>query len=122
MRKTITKVIPAVKAKPERTVEVEVPVCDVCGKEQVKHYNKYSMDKCMICKRDLCRNTVSGHFAPFTCFVNDPEDYGDYPSKMCIICEPLYYKIIAPMQRRHEEEEEKLLNGLKERSLESSIS
>lgn len=116
MKKTITKTIPEVKAKPARVVEKEIVLCDVCEKEQSKSYN--GMGKCDLCDRDVCRNSKEKYGYPYTCYGDHPEDYGDYPRKVCTMCLPLYERDIAPLLLRHEEEEEKALDKLKKESQE----
>lgn len=103
--------------RPAKTKIVYRFTCDVCGlyvdKSQDNQYGS-GISACSTCKRDVCRTRGQyGH----TCFVDHPEDHGDYPRKMCAICEPIYYKIISPMLKRHNDEEEQAEKQLKEESL-----
>lgn len=115
MKKTTVKIIPAVKARPEKKKEIIKTICDFCDAE-VPDNGRYSWSPgCSLCARDTCRE----HNYP------DPDDYGDYPSWFCKICYELrfniyegqYYEII----RKYEKEKEEFIKMIKEKSLESPI-
>jgi len=109
MKKTITKTIPAVKARPAKKTEKIVTFCDFCDKPSADDYgNKV---RCMRCSRDIC----------YTDRTYDPEDISDYGGSYCPIClrlyrdkyENLYWRI----QELQNAEEEKLWQQLKKESL-----
>lgn len=116
MKKTETKIIPAVKAKPAKKKEVVKIYCDFCNATLPDHGSYGWYPRCTLCGRDTCRK----HNHP------DPHEYGDYPDWFCDICLDLRYNVYQndylEMVGRHEKEEEKFMKMLKEKSLESPIS
>ncbi len=104
MKTTKTIEVPAKVVKREaKTKEVVTYTCDVCDKSVDKSEdNRYGsgMSACSMCGRDICRRSKTGNSGwPKSCYVEHPEDHGDYPRKMCMICEPLWYSLYDPMQK-----------------------
>lgn len=111
-------IIPAVKAKPASKKKVIAHSCDVCNKVIDKSQdNRYGsgVSKCSLCKRDICRTRNEDR--SYTCFEYDPDEIGDYPDKICIICFPLYIPARREMNKRHWKEEEELEEQIKKESL-----
>lgn len=109
MKKTLTKTIPAVKARPAKKVDKVVTVCDFDGKPSADHYGNER--KCMGCGRDICRNHQT----------YDPDEIGDYGGQYCPICIKLYHekyqKLLYDMKEDHYREEENLMKKLGKESL-----
>lgn len=81
-RPAIPKRVTHHPAESERIEEIEVIVCDCCGKEVSKISYLHT---CRICKCRMCER----------CRKNDPEYYGDHPhdiSGFCLTCFELYGK------------------------------
>ena len=109
MKKTVTKKIPAVKARPAKTVEKEVTVCDFDGKPSADHYGNER--RCMRCGRDICRKHQT----------YDPDEVSDYGSYYCPICIKLYndkyQSLYYELREKQYEEEENFWLELKKESL-----
>jgi len=124
MKKEVEVKVPAKIIKREATVKkVTRYTCDICGKTVDKSQdNRYGsgMSNCSVCGRDICRTSKGSGGYPYTCWDDHPDDHGDYPSKMCITCIPLWYKLYTPMQERHWKEEEEMEARIKKESLNDS--
>jgi len=112
MKKTTTKTIPAVKARPAKKKKVVQVVCDFCDTVLPDHGSYGWYPSCSICGRDTCRKHNSF----------DPDEIGDYGDWFCDICMPLIIPARREMKERHWEEEGQLEKMIKEKSLESIIS
>lgn len=109
MKKTVTKTIAAVKARPAKKVERVVTVCDFCTSKSADYYGNERT--CMGCKRDICQKHQT----------YDPDETGDYGGNYCPICIKLYrdkyQKLLYVLQDKHSNEEEALMRKMKKESL-----
>ncbi len=83
MQRTKTITIPPI---PQKTQEVSIYGCDVCGHESKQ---ATSFKKCYLCGRLVC-NTYNDKCGGF-----DPRESGDYPDFYCNICFELKFKKYA---------------------------
>ena len=113
--------VPAKVVKtPAKAKKITRVTCDVClNSVDLSLDNRYGsgMSKCDVCNRDICRSGKNGKDWPKTCWVEHPEDSGDYPRKMCIICKPFWSELYKPMQERHYAEEKAMERRVKKESL-----
>lgn len=113
MKKTITKIIPEVKARPEKKTRKVVLFCDFCPNKTADHYGNERT--CMRCGRDICRDHQT----------YDPDEIGDYGGQYCPTCIKLfkekYRALWNELKDKHWDEEEKFWKVLKKESLDESI-
>lgn len=112
MKKTVSKTIPAVKARPAKKVERVVTMCDFCDNKSADYYGNERT--CMGCGRDICQKHQT----------YDPEETGDYGGHYCPTCIKLYkekyQQLLYDLRDKHYREEEQLMNKLKKESRENS--
>ena len=107
-----------VPAVAEHTKEVEIYVCDCCGREIATSLgNGLSQNGtvCTICGRQVCRRFND------SCARPDPEDYSDYPDSYCPICYDLRFKKYKPqadmIYNTYENSKDSLTEKIKDESL-----
>lgn len=107
----ITKEI-KIPAIPEKVVQKNVRVCDICEKEG-------STVTCVQCRRDACSNYYSD------CSTYDSRDHGDYPGRYCKICYQIkfvkYEEEYQGILREQEKKEKALDKKITEESLSTKI-
>lgn len=108
MRKEVTKNIPAKAAIPATKKVLTQVFCDVGGESLGYVGGTGIVIACTVCKRDVCRKHTD----------DDPfEGWSDYPSQVCDICMPIYYPVIKEMNKRHDKEEDDLMEKVVKESL-----
>ncbi len=116
MKKTTSKTIPAVKARPAKTKEVTKIYCDFCNATVPDHGSYGWYPSCHACGRDTCRKHNQAY----------RETYSDYPEWFCPICvnlcETKYNALLDAITVEFETKEEALEKQLRKESLESSQS
>lgn len=96
-----------VAATKEHEVTQENYYCDICT--ELIGTTLYRKNVCELCKRH-CHDS-------FRCGDKHPEDHGDYPRTLCRECVDLYYQLMIPLEREHEQAEEAMLERIKKESL-----
>ena len=108
----IKKIKVKILAQPEKIIEKEIYICDICGKE-TNH-----IKKCYFCERDICWSNCNKH-----CSKDDPTEIGDYPARFCPICYKLrfekYNKEINEIQEEADKKIELIIKKIKQESLKS---
>ena len=95
-------------ATPETSIMKDVAVCDICLSESGGTCYR---NVCTLCKRDICTK----------CSNTDRDDYGDYPSKYCLVCYELKFNkydiTLSDITDKHEKEIREFMEKIKEESL-----
>lgn len=105
MKKTVKVKLAARKAIPARTKEYIKILCDLCSKPVVSSSYGRGGGKCWLCGRDICEKHTVREYG------------GDYATKYCTICHPLYMPAIRELENRQDTEKEALERKIKKLSL-----